>query len=171
MSRASSARPVELVGRGAGITTHPELLEAVNSGAGTHDLGITVKRRSRSTARATVIADKPLPQVLTSWDRLQRLLGDFVPAEPRSAAASSAPTGRGEVVVHFTGGRRERADLVIGGDGIRSGVRARLRRRSSRSMRATTSGAGAPNEADLAPEDELASIFPHFTFYLPEVGR
>jgi 2-polyprenyl-6-methoxyphenol hydroxylase-like FAD-dependent oxidoreductase len=31
---------VELVGRGAGITTHPELLEALEkSGAGTRDLG------------------------------------------------------------------------------------------------------------------------------------
>ena len=33
--------PVELVGRGAGITTHPELLEALElSGAGTRDLGV-----------------------------------------------------------------------------------------------------------------------------------
>ena len=31
---------VELVGRGAGITTHPELLQALqSSGAGTGDLG------------------------------------------------------------------------------------------------------------------------------------
>ena len=36
--------PVELVGRGAGITTHPELLEALElSGAGTRDLGIAHK--------------------------------------------------------------------------------------------------------------------------------
>src|SRR5215207_6373015 len=38
--------PVELVGRGAGITTHPELLEALeNCGAGTRDLGIEVTKR------------------------------------------------------------------------------------------------------------------------------
>src|SRR5688500_2412109 len=38
--------PVELVGRGAGITTHPELLEALEkSGAGTRDLGIEVAKR------------------------------------------------------------------------------------------------------------------------------
>ena len=37
---------VELVGRGAGITTHPELLEALEkSGAGTRDLGIEVPKR------------------------------------------------------------------------------------------------------------------------------
>src|ERR1700742_1657782 len=37
---------VELVGRGAGITTHPELLDALEaSGAGTRDLGIEVDKR------------------------------------------------------------------------------------------------------------------------------
>ena len=37
---------VELVGRGAGITTHPELLEALEkSGAGTRDLGIELPKR------------------------------------------------------------------------------------------------------------------------------
>src|SRR5476651_2067419 len=37
---------VELVGRGAGITGHPELLEALEkSGAGTVDLGIEVPKR------------------------------------------------------------------------------------------------------------------------------
>ena len=38
--------PVELVGRGAGITTHPELLDALEkSGAGTRNLGIEVPKR------------------------------------------------------------------------------------------------------------------------------
>ena len=36
---------VELVGRGAGITTHPELLAALEaSGAGTRNLGVTVPK-------------------------------------------------------------------------------------------------------------------------------
>ena len=37
---------VELVGRGAGITTHPELLAALEaSGAGTKNLGVIVDKR------------------------------------------------------------------------------------------------------------------------------
>src|SRR4030088_3375979 len=65
---------VELVGRGAGITTHPELLEALEkSGAGTRDLGITVERRIVIDRKGRVIGDQPFPQLLTSWDRLQRL--------------------------------------------------------------------------------------------------
>ena len=67
---------VELVGRGAGITTHPELIDALTkSGAGTesrHRGGerIALDRQGRITG------ERPLRQILTSWDRLQRLLRD-----------------------------------------------------------------------------------------------
>src|SRR5262245_65494046 len=67
--------PVELVGRGAGITTHPELLEALDkSGAGTRDLGVEVDKRITLDRDGRVIAERHLPQILTSWDRLQRLM-------------------------------------------------------------------------------------------------
>src|SRR5262249_59508673 len=70
---------VELVGRGAGITTHPELLEALEkSGAGIADLGITVDRRITLDRHGRVIGEKPLRQILTSWDRLQRLLRETI---------------------------------------------------------------------------------------------
>src|SRR6185503_16994877 len=66
---------VELVGRGAGITTHPELLHALMaSGAGTDNLGIEVEKRIAIDRQGRVIAERPLRQILTSWDRLQRLL-------------------------------------------------------------------------------------------------
>src|SRR6187455_2969557 len=64
---------VELVGRGTGITTHPELLQALKSaGAPTHNLGVEVERRIALDRAGCVIAEKRLPQILTSWDRLQR---------------------------------------------------------------------------------------------------
>src|SRR6185312_1631918 len=67
--------PVELVGRGAGITSHPELLEALEaSGAGTADLGIEVPKRMAIDRDGRITGERPLRQVLTSWDRLQRLL-------------------------------------------------------------------------------------------------
>src|ERR1043166_8877016 len=67
--------PVELVGRGAGITTHPELLHALAaSGAGTDNLGIEVRKRIAIDRAGRVPAERPLRQILTSWDRLQRLL-------------------------------------------------------------------------------------------------
>src|SRR3954467_15872289 len=71
--------PVELVGRGAGITTHPELMEALyNSGVCTTDLGIEVPKRIAIDRSGKIIGERPLRQVLTSWDRLQRLLRETV---------------------------------------------------------------------------------------------
>ncbi len=162
--------PVELVGRGAGITTHPELLEALEkSGAGTRDLGVEVERRITIDRQGRVIGERPLRQILTSWDRLQRLLRETIdPAHYHLGHTFQRVEQDGrEVRVHFAEGRVERADLLVGGDGIRSGVRAQL----APDVQPIYSGyyiwRGAPNEADLAPET-LASIFPYFVFFLPE---
>ena len=122
--------PVELVGRGAGITTHPELLEALEaSGAGTHDLGIEVPKRIAIDRQGRVTAERPLRQILTSWDRLQRLLRATIdPAHYHLGWAFERVEQDGSGVrVHFNGGRVEHADILIGGDGIRS-TRARAGR-------------------------------------------
>jgi 2-polyprenyl-6-methoxyphenol hydroxylase-like FAD-dependent oxidoreductase len=114
--------PVELVGRGAGITTHPELLEALEkSGAGTRDLGVEVENRIALDRHGRVTAEKRLPQILTSWDRLQRLMRATIDEAHYHLGHTFERVeqdGSG-VLVHFTGGKRERADLLIGGDGIR----------------------------------------------------
>ncbi len=162
--------PVELVGRGAGITSHPELLTALElSGAGTRDLGITVERRIAIDRKGRIIAEKHFPQILTSWDRLQRLLRETVPAENYHLGCNFERVEQdgSEAVVHFTGGKRERADLVIGADGIRSGVRGQLAPQVQPIYAGYFIWRGTPNESDLAPQT-LASIFPCFTFYLPE---
>ena len=66
---------VELVGRGAGITGHPELFEALEaSGAGTKELGVEVSKRIAVDRNGRIIDQRPLSQIMTSWDRMQRLL-------------------------------------------------------------------------------------------------
>src|SRR3954464_8670836 len=75
--------PVELVGRGAGITTHPELLDALEQTAcGTRDLGIEVPKRITGGRTGRVVDERPLRQILTSWDWLQRLLRETIDPEP-----------------------------------------------------------------------------------------
>jgi 2-polyprenyl-6-methoxyphenol hydroxylase-like FAD-dependent oxidoreductase len=50
---------VELVGRGAGITTHPELLDALEKcDAGTRDLGVTVEKRITIDRSGRVIGER-----------------------------------------------------------------------------------------------------------------
>src|SRR5712691_11292961 len=73
---------VELVGPGAGITGHPELFDALEaSGAGIKDLGIEVPKRIAIDRDGRVTDERPLRQILTSWDRLQQILrGTIDPA-------------------------------------------------------------------------------------------
>jgi 2-polyprenyl-6-methoxyphenol hydroxylase-like FAD-dependent oxidoreductase len=161
---------VELVGRGAGITSHPELLEALHKcGAGTRDLGVEVDRRITLDRDGCVIGETRVPQILTSWDRLQRLLRETID-EARYHLGHTfervEQDGSG-VLVHFAGGRSERADLLIGGDGIRSTVRAQIAPEVQPLYADYYIWRGTPNEADLKPAT-LETIFPCFTFFLPE---
>ena len=161
---------VELVGRGAGITSHPELLEALHKcGAGTCDLGVEVDRRVTLDRDGRVIGETRVPQILTSWDRLQRLLRDTID-EARYHLGHTfervEQDGSG-VLAHFAGGRSERADLLIGGDGIRSTVRAQIAPEIQPLYADYYIWRGTPNEADLMPETR-ESVFPYFTFFLPE---
>jgi 2-polyprenyl-6-methoxyphenol hydroxylase-like FAD-dependent oxidoreductase len=162
--------PVELMGRGAGITTHPELLDALTlCGAGTRDLGIAVEKRITIDRRGRVIGERRLPQILTSWDRLQRLLRDTVPATHYHLGCNFEHVEQdgAEVLVHFSGGHVERADLLIGADGIRSGVRTQVAPRLQPIYAGYYIWRGAADEAALAP-DTRKSIFPYFTFFLPQ---
>jgi 2-polyprenyl-6-methoxyphenol hydroxylase-like FAD-dependent oxidoreductase len=160
---------VELVGRGAGITTHPELLDALRaSGAGLANLGVEVEKRIALDRAGRVIAEKQLPQILTSWDRLQNLMRAAIdPTHYHLGHTFERVEQDGsEVVVHFAGGVRERADLLVGGDGIRSSVRAQVAPKVAPIYAGYYIWRGAPNEADLKPETR-ESIFPHFAFFIP----
>ena len=153
---------VELVGRGAGITTHPELLEALEkSGAGTRDLGIEVPKRIAIDRQGRITGERPLRQILTSWDRLQRLLRATIdPARYHLGWAFERVEQDGSGVrVHFNGGRVEDADILVGGDGIRSTVRGQVAPELQPIYAGYYIWRGAPNEADLAPKT-LKEIFP-----------
>ena len=160
---------VELVGRGAGITTHPELLQSLESiGASIRDLGVEVERRIALDRAGCVIAEKRLPQILTSWDRLQRLLRETVdPAHYHLGWNFEHVEQNGSGVrVHFSGGRVEHGDILVGGDGVRSGVRAAIQPDVQPIYAGYYIWRGAPNEADLSPR-ALEEVFPYFSFFLP----
>ena len=160
---------VELVGRGAGITTHPELLQALESiGASTRNLGVEVEQRIALDRAGRVIAEKRLPQILTSWDRLQRLLRETIdPAHYHLGWNFERVEQNGSGVrVHFSGGRVEHGDILVGGDGVRSGVRGAIAPEVQPIYAGYYIWRGAPNEADLSPR-ALKEVFPYFSFFLP----
>jgi 2-polyprenyl-6-methoxyphenol hydroxylase-like FAD-dependent oxidoreductase len=160
---------VELEGRGAGITTHPELMQALEaSGAGTKDLGVEVPKRFAIDRHGRITGERPLRQILTSWDRLQRLLRETIdPAHYHLGRAFSRVEQNGSGVrVHFADGGIEHADILVGGDGIRSSVRGCVAPDIQPHYAGYYIWRGAPNEADLAPKTQK-EIFPYFVFYLP----
>jgi 2-polyprenyl-6-methoxyphenol hydroxylase-like FAD-dependent oxidoreductase len=160
---------VDLVGRGAGITTHPELLQALQSaGATINNLGVEVELRIALDRTGRVIAEKRLPQILTSWDRLQRLLRETIdPAHYHLGWNFERVEQDGSGVrVHFSGGRVEHGDILVGGDGVRSGVRAAILPEVQPIYAGYYIWRGVPNEADLSPR-ALAEVFPYFSFFLP----
>jgi 2-polyprenyl-6-methoxyphenol hydroxylase-like FAD-dependent oxidoreductase len=160
---------VELVGRGAGITGHPELLDALEaSGAGTERLGIEVPKRIAIDRDGRITDERPLRQILTSWDRLQRLLRDTIDPAHYHLGWNFERVDQDErgVRVQFSGGRIEQADILIGGDGIRSSVRGQMAPQVQPIYAGYYIWRGAPNEADLSPR-ALREIYPYFTFYLP----
>jgi 2-polyprenyl-6-methoxyphenol hydroxylase-like FAD-dependent oxidoreductase len=113
--------------------------------------------------------ERPLKQIMTSWDRMQGLLRAGIDDAHYHLGWNFDRLDQDEhgVRVQFSGGRVEHANILIGGDGIRSSVRAQL----TPEVRPIYAGyyiwRGAPNEADLAP-DTLRTIYPLFTFYLPK---
>lgn len=161
---------VELVGRGAGITGHPELFDALEaSGAGTKDLGVEVPKRIAIDREGRVTDERPLRQIMTSWDRMQRLLRATIDGARYHLGYNFERVDQDEhgVRVRFSDGRVEHADILIGGDGIRSSVRAQMTPEIKPIYAGYYIWRGAPNEADLAPET-LRTIYPLYTFYLPK---
>jgi 2-polyprenyl-6-methoxyphenol hydroxylase-like FAD-dependent oxidoreductase len=160
---------VELVGRGAGITGHPELFDAlIACGAGTERLGVEVEKRIAIDRNGRVTDERPLRQILTSWDRLQRLLRATIDERRYHLGWNFERVEQDErgVTVTFSGGRVEHADILVGGDGIRSSVRAQTAPEVQPIYAGYYIWRGAPNEADLSPKT-LREVYPYFTFYLP----
>jgi 2-polyprenyl-6-methoxyphenol hydroxylase-like FAD-dependent oxidoreductase len=123
--------------------------------------GVKVERRVALDRTGSVIAEKRLPQIMTSWDRLQRLLREtFDPAHYRLGSNFERVEQNGSGVrVHFSAGRVEHGDILVGGDGVRSRVRAAILPDVQPIYAGYYIWRGAPNEADLSPR-ALAEIFP-----------
>src|SRR5215472_3110815 len=73
---ANDDRVAIVIGRGVGIVaSHLELFEALDKcGAGTVDIGVIVYKRITLDRKGDVIAEKPMLQIVTSWDRLRQVL-------------------------------------------------------------------------------------------------
>lgn len=121
-----SAAPLE--SRGAGIVTHPELLEALGTlGIPPGRLaGVPIRGRRAVDRAGEPLAACDLPQLVTSWDVVWRLLRGQIPEEVYRAGRrlTAVAIGEGDVEAVFADGSRPRFAWLVGADGLRSAVRA-----------------------------------------------
>jgi 2-polyprenyl-6-methoxyphenol hydroxylase-like FAD-dependent oxidoreductase len=161
--------PVELFGRGAGITTQEELLHALAlSGASLHDLGITIRERLALDRSGEVIERLPFEQIVTSWDRLHHIMRAMVPDDVHHLGhdlVAVEQTADG-VLARFANGRAERGDVLIGADGHRSVVRQRYWPQIQPIYAGYVIWRGVAEESDI-PATAHRAIFDKLAFYLP----
>jgi 2-polyprenyl-6-methoxyphenol hydroxylase-like FAD-dependent oxidoreductase len=119
----------ELSGRGAGIATHAQILDVIESlGLDTRELGVSIGLRRVFGPDGRLVAETVRPQLMTSWDRLFTLLRATLPdaCYRRGQEFVRAEQNNNSVTAHFADGSRAGGDLLIGADGLRSSVRTSL---------------------------------------------
>ncbi|WP_076860191.1 FAD binding domain-containing protein [Bradyrhizobium mercantei] len=163
--------PDEIKSRGAGIVTHAPLFDALRriDAMPDGDVGVAVEGRRVFASDGVVTGSLPFPQVLTSWDRLYRLLYDRFPRERYHQGRSliSIAQQDDEVVATFDDGRVIRSDLLIGADGHRSTVRMQYAPEVQPEYAGYVAWRGLVQESALSP-DTREALFRHFSFSLPE---
>jgi 2-polyprenyl-6-methoxyphenol hydroxylase-like FAD-dependent oxidoreductase len=159
-----------LAGRGAGLATHPELMQALErAGAKLDDsVGVRVPGRVVFARDGSVLGTLDLPQIMTAWGRLYHLLKDIFPAHCYHFARGVAGVeNRGaRTIATFEDGRSEEGDLLVAADGIRSTVRAQLAPGIRPQYAGYVAWRGLLPESALSPATH-AQIFEQFVFGLP----
>ena len=160
----------DLVGRGAGIITHPELFAALKRiGIPLDDsFGVDIPRRITFDRQGRIVGTLPLRQNLTTWGRLYQLLKTAFPAERYHFGHTfrELQQDANGVSARFANGGEARGDLLIAADGIRSSVRAQLAPDAKPVYAGYVAWRGLADEKSFTPA-EHRDLFPNFAFCLP----
>jgi 2-polyprenyl-6-methoxyphenol hydroxylase-like FAD-dependent oxidoreductase len=162
--------PDELAGRGAGIVTHPELLDALTAVGvdANEDIGVTVHSRITLNADGSVAGLRPLTQTLTAWSKMFHVLRSALPdACYRSGYVAENVASFGEhAEVTLADGNTLRADLVVAADGSRSNIRQKYLPDVHLQYAGYVAWRGLVDECDLSPGTR-DTLFDKFGFCLP----
>ncbi|MGF6773767.1 2-polyprenyl-6-methoxyphenol hydroxylase-like FAD-dependent oxidoreductase [Paraburkholderia sp. GAS199] len=122
--------PNQLESRGGGVVLQPDVLDALDYAGVTlpNPPGVASGDRIYLDRNDRVVEQLYMPQMQTSWSLLHRAMKNALPAQHLHTGETFADFHMdGErIVAQFESGRSEKADLLIGADGIRSTLRRRL---------------------------------------------
>lgn len=161
----------ELASRGAGLGTSGETL-AVMQRLGLPlegSLGVLVDTRICLDRGGRVTHEVRVPQHMSSWARIYRLVKDAFPAAQYLSGATleRLEQDASGVTAVFAGGLRERGDLLVGADGLRSTVRELLAPQVQPVYAGYVAWRGVADEAQF-PRATLAALFHKYSLCLPE---
>ena len=162
---------VDLVGRGAGIITHPELFTCLaRIGIAVDErFGVDVPERIAFDPDGRIVGSAPIRQCLTTWGRLYELLKAAFPAERYHFGHTLAGLDRTAEYARarFANGATAEAELLVGADGIRSAVRRPLLPEVRANYGGYVAWRGLADEGSLSAATR-AALFPRFAFSLNE---
>lgn len=166
LEKASQA----LDARGAGIVTHPPLVDALHRAGVPRDadMGVQVAERVTLDVTGDAAAVIALPQVLTSWGRLYTQLRAALPdARYHVGVEVSAIEQDATSVTAHTSHGAFRGDLLVASDGLRSTVRQQFAPEIQPSYAGYIAWRGVCDEAVLSSRTR-DTLFGRFGFGLPD---
>ncbi|MBM3526629.1 MAG: FAD-dependent oxidoreductase [Alphaproteobacteria bacterium] len=162
--------PEELTGRGAGISTHPQLHDIMRRlGIAFDDsMGITVRDVVFLDRDGRAYVERDTHRVMSSWGRIFRSLRDMVPEGSYRLGMSLTRVEQdaGGVTAIFADGTRERGDLLVGADGSRSTVREQFLPGHQPEYAGYVAWRAMLDERDIPPAIH-AELFHRYTYCLP----
>jgi 2-polyprenyl-6-methoxyphenol hydroxylase-like FAD-dependent oxidoreductase len=161
----------ELASRGVGLGTHPQLIAILKRAGVAFDdsMGIRVPQVICLDRDGKTIATQPTVRTMSGWARLYRALRDALPAQDYRLGRPLVRVEQdgGGVTAIFDDGARERGDLLVGADGVRSTVRAQYLPQAQPIYAGYVAWRAVLDEADV-PRDIWREIFELYTFCLPD---
>ena len=161
----------DLTGRGVGLGTHPELTAVLRRAGIAFDetMGIKVPRVVCLDRTGKIMIEQPSARTMTSWSRLYRALRSTLPARDYRLGKKLRRIEQDAdgVSATFEDDSRERGDLLVGADGIRSTVREQFLPRVQPVYAGYVAWRAVLDEARV-PREAHRDIFELYTFCLPE---